>query len=262
MAELIKKEREFVIPGEEIIKSMDYLPGRNCYREGEFILSKKIGLVSVSGRVISVIALNGIYVPKVDDMVIGVVEDIQGTSGWIIDIKSPCRAFLPLSGVREFVDTSRTSLNKIYDIGDVLYANIHMVAQQSDSVHISMQDPRARKMRGGRVLSINPAKVPRIIGKQGSMISMIKDATGSRISIGQNGFMWFEGGNEELVLKAINMIDREAYTTGLTDRVAELLGRPKPERPQEGERRDDMPAAEEPYREEQFKEETSYDEAY
>jgi exosome complex component RRP4 len=233
MTELKKKEREFVAPGEEIVKSMDYLPGRNCYREGDSICSKKIGLVSVSGRVISVIPLNGPYSPKIGDMVIATVEDIQGTSGWLLDINAPYTAFLPLSGVREFIDTNRTSLNRVYSIGDVLYAKIHHVSHP-DTIHISMQDPRARTLRGGRIVKINPAKVPRIIGKQGSMISMIKDRTGSRISIGQNGFMWLEGGNEDLVMKAISLIDREAYMNGLTDKVSKLLGVPKaPERPAE-----------------------------
>lgn len=230
MTELKKKEREFVAPGEEIVKSMDYLPGRNCYREGDSIYSKRIGLVSVSGRVISVIPLNGPYSPKIGDMVIATVEDIQGTSGWLLDINAPYTAFLPLSGVREFIDTNRTSLNRVYSIGDVLYAKIHHVSHP-DTIHISMQDPRARKLRGGRIVRINPAKVPRIIGKQGSMISMIKDRTASRISIGQNGFMWLEGGNEDLVMEAIGLIDREAYMSGLTDKVAKLLGVTKPEKP-------------------------------
>jgi exosome complex RNA-binding protein Rrp4 len=44
MTELLKKEREFVIPGDEIVKSMEFLPGRNCFRDGDSIYSKKLGL--------------------------------------------------------------------------------------------------------------------------------------------------------------------------------------------------------------------------
>ena len=52
---------------------------------------------------ISVIPLSGVYVPKGGDMVIGKVQDIQ-SSGWVIDINSISDAYLPLSGVREFID--------------------------------------------------------------------------------------------------------------------------------------------------------------
>lgn len=260
MAELLKKEREFVAPGEEIVKSMDYLPGKNCFREGDSICSKRIGLVSVSGRVISTIPLNGPYLPKVGDMVIATVEDIQGTSGWLMDINAPYNAFLPLSGVREFIDTNRTRLSNVYSVGDVLYGKIHHVAPP-DTVHISMQDPRSRKLKGGRILSINPAKVPRLIGKQGSMISMIKNRTGSRISIGQNGFMWMEGGNEDMVLKAVGLVESEAYRNGLTDKVSRLLGEPgkKPEPKKEPaekkpEKKEPEPRKEAPKKEPEHKE--------
>ncbi|MEE9406034.1 MAG: exosome complex RNA-binding protein Rrp4 [Candidatus Aenigmarchaeota archaeon] len=245
MTELIKKEREFVVPGDEIVKSMDYLPGRNCFREGDAICARKIGLVSLSGRVISVIPLNGAYVPKVGDMVIATVEDIPGTRGWVMNINSPYRAFLPLSGVRDFIDTNRTSLDSVYRIGDVLYAKIHSISG-IDMIDISMQDPRARKLRGGRIIKINPSKVPRMIGKQGSMISMIKDRTASRISIGQNGYLWMEGGDEKKVMEAIDMIDREAYMNGLTDKVSKLLGEPKPAPRKEEPKAEEKPAEEKP----------------
>lgn len=217
-----KKEKEFVLPGDDIVKSIDYLPGRNCYREGESIIAKRIGIVSVNNRVVSVIPLNSVYIPKAGDMVIGEVEDVQ-TNGWILDIDSVGKAFLPLSGVREYVDPSKTKLTKIYGIGEVLYAKIYQV-NDMDSVHLSMQDIMCRKLRGGRIIRLNPAKVPRLIGRQGSMIKMIKDKTESRISIGQNGLVWIQGGKEDLVIKAVEMVEEEAYTDGLTNKISKLLG--------------------------------------
>ena len=108
MTNLLKKERQVVIPGDEIVKSMDFLPGKNCFREGQSLYAKKLGLVSLSNRVISVIPLNSVYMPKVGDMVIGKVEEIQ-SNGWLINIDSPYSAYLPLSGVKEFIDTPITS---------------------------------------------------------------------------------------------------------------------------------------------------------
>ena len=229
-AGLLKKEREFVIPGDKIVDTMDYLPGRNCFRSGDSVYAKKIGLVSISGRVVSVIPLNEAYIAKMGDMIIGEITEIQ-SNGWVVEIYSPVEGYMPLSGVREFIDTTKTNLSRYYDIGDVIYAKI--THANYNSVHLSMDDTRARKFRTGRIVNINPAKVPRLIGKQGSMISLIKGKTGCRISVGQNGLVWLEGENEELAIKVINVVEHESYTEGLTDRVSALLkkeiGKKKPE---------------------------------
>jgi exosome complex component RRP4 len=231
---LLKKEREFVIPGDRIVKSMDYLPGRNCFREGDSIYAKRLGIVSVNNRVISVIPLNTVYIPKFGDMVIGEVVDIQ-ENGWIVNIDSPCNAYLPLSGVREFIDTTKTRLSSVYAVGDLIYAKISQVTD-SDHVQLSMKDMMSRKFRGGRLVRINPAKVPRLIGKQGSMIKLIKDKTECRISVGQNGPVWLEGGKEDMAIKAIYLVEEESYIDGLTDKVSELLtGKPQEIKPKEEE---------------------------
>ncbi|MFQ5648266.1 MAG: KH domain-containing protein, partial [Candidatus Aenigmatarchaeota archaeon] len=159
-------------------------------------------------------------IPRVGDMVIAQVVDIQ-SNGWVLEIGAPHDAFMPLSGVREYIDTTKTALSSVYAMDDVLYAKVN--SAQGDSIHLSMQDPRARKLRGGRIVKINPAKVPRLIGKAGSMVSMIKNKTDCKINIGQNGLVWFEGGKEELVLKAIEMVEEKAYTDGLTDKISKLL---------------------------------------
>ncbi len=221
MAEL--KDRDFVVPGDEIIKSMDYVPGRNCFREGDSIFAKRLGLVSIENRVISVIPLSGVYIPRTGDMVIGEVEDIQ-SNGWVVNINSVCSTFLPLSGVREFIDTSKTDLSKVYNVGDMIYAKVFSI-NSLESIHISMQDTRSRKFRGGRIVKIGPAKVPRLIGKQGSMVNLVKEKTGCRINVGQNGIIWLEGEKEDLAIKAIKKIEEDSYINGLTDKISELLGK-------------------------------------
>ena len=227
MPGLLKQDREFVVPGEEIVNSMEYLPGRNSFREGNSIIARRIGIVSVDGRVISVIPFNMAYVPRSGDMVIGQVTDIQ-SNGWQVDIEGTYSAYLPLSGIREFIDTTRVSLSKIINAGDYIYAKVSVA--NNYSIHLSMQDPRTRRLRGGRIIRISPAKVPRLIGKEGSMITMIKNRTNCRISVGQNGFVWLEGEGMERAIKAINLIEAEAYKEGLTDRVAKLLGVESPKR--------------------------------
>ena len=89
-----------------------------------------------------------------------------------------------------------------------------------------MVGPGLRKIRGGKVIEINAYKVPRIIGKQGSMITMIKDATGCSIFAGQNGRIWIRGQTPEaemLATKAIEIVENESHIPGLTDRVKKFL---------------------------------------
>lgn len=221
MDELLKKERDFVVPGDEIVRSLDFVPGKHCFRNGDAIVAKRLGLVSVSGRIVSVIPLSGRYVPQVGDMVIGKVVEIQ-PNGWILDISAPYDAYLPLSGVREYIDTTKTTLGSIYGVGDYLYGNVHVAS--GTSIHISMQDTRARKLTSGQIVSMSPAKVPRLIGKQGSMIIMIKNKTNTQISVGQNGLVWVNGDQAEKVKEVIQFIEAQAHAIGLTDRVAKLLG--------------------------------------
>ena len=62
--------------------------------------------------------------------------------------------------------------------------------------------------------------------RNGSMIKMLKNLTGCNIFVTQNGRIWIRGDNikkERLLIDAINKINREAHTSGLTDRIEAYL---------------------------------------
>jgi exosome complex component RRP4 len=84
-----------------------------------------------------------------------------------------------------------------------------------------MDGPGLRKLDTGRIIRVNPNKVPRIIGKEGSMVSMIKAETNCRITVGQNGVIWVSGNpKEELIaVSMIRKIERESHISGLTERI-------------------------------------------
>jgi exosome complex component RRP4 len=194
-SELLVKERQLVIPGEILAKGLDFLPSSGCYRVNNEIKSKLLGLVKLKDRFIGIIPLAGVYIPKTGDGVVGLVEDMQ-TTIWIVDINSPYDAILPLGeAVGEYVDLNKTDISIYYDIGDLIYAKVLNVSK-SKQVQLTMNDYRARKLIGGRVLTITPSKVPRLIGKQGSMIELIKNKTKCQIIVGQNGVVWIKGERE------------------------------------------------------------------
>jgi exosome complex component RRP4 len=96
-------------------------------------------------------------------------------------------------------------------------------------VDVSMKGPGLRKLAGGRIIEVNTNKVPRIIGKQGSMIQMIKEATKCNITVGQNGLVWIDGDidGEIVAVDVIKKIEEEAHQSGLTDRIKEYLSKVK-----------------------------------
>ena len=221
-SEILVNERQLVIPGETLAMGLDFLPSTGSFREDSQIKSKILGLARIKDRFVSVIPLSGVYIPKVRDGVIGFVEDMQ-TTMWIVDINSPYTALLLLGeAVGEYVDLNKTDISIYYDIGDVIYSKVLSVSK-TKRVQLTMDDHRTRKLIGGRILRITPSKVPRVIGKAGSMIEMIKDKTKCQIIVGQNGIIWIKGEKEGLATKAILTIERESHITGLTDKISALL---------------------------------------
>jgi exosome complex component RRP4 len=221
-SELIVKDRQLVIPGEVLAKGLDFLPSSGTYRTDGEIKSKVLGLIKLKEKFITVVPLAGVYIPRPGDRIIGTIEDMQSTF-WIVDLNSPYDAILPLSeGVAEFVDLSKADISVYFDINDIIYAKVLNVSK-TKSVSLTMNDYRAKKLTGGRLLTITSSKVPRLIGKEGSMIELIKSKTECNIVIGQNGVVWLKGGKEGLAAEAVLMIEREYRTSGLTDKVAKLL---------------------------------------
>ena len=86
---------------------------------------------------------------------------------------------------------------------------------------------------GGTMISIGPYSIPRVIGRGGSMIKMLKTLTKCNIFVTQNGRIWIRGENlelERLLIETIEKIATEAHTIGLTDRIQEFLENEKKKR--------------------------------
>ncbi|MFH0928876.1 MAG: exosome complex RNA-binding protein Rrp4 [Candidatus Aenigmatarchaeota archaeon] len=221
-SEVLVKERQLVIPGDTLATGLDFLPSSGSFRSDNKIKSKILGLAKVKDRFVGAIPLSGVYNPKMGDGIIGFVFDMQ-TTIWIVDINSPYDAILPLGeAVGEYVDLNKTDISVYFDIGDIVYAKVLNVSK-SKRIQLTMNDHRARKLIGGRILRITPAKVPRVIGKSGSMIELIKDKTKCQIIVGQNGIIWIKGEKESLAAKTVLKIERESHVSGLTDKISQFL---------------------------------------
>ena len=223
MGNLKVKEKSIVVPGEEIAEGMDFLPGNGTYRDNEQIKAKLMGMLRVDNNILKVIPLSGVYMPKKGDKIIAKVTDIL-MAGWRFELNSPYEAMLPLKDASSDYIERGSDLKKYFDIDDYVFTEITGVSTQK-LVDITMKGPMFKKLRGGRIIKINTHKVPRVIGKQGSMIGLIKKYTGCNIIIGQNGLIWLNGEpeGESIAYKAIKLVEEKSHTSGLTDEVEKLL---------------------------------------
>lgn len=224
MSKLNVKEKDIGVPGEILAEGMDYLPAAGTYREGDKIIASQLGMISISGRLIKIIPLSGRYIPKSGDTVIGSITNMTFSS-WFVDVGYAYEAALSLKEASsEFIERG-ADLSRYYDFGDLVVAKIAKVTR-SMAIDLTMKGPGLRKLKGGRLVYVTPAKVPRVIGKQGSMINLIKEKTDCKISVGQNGWVWIQGEDtkkEMLATEAVMEIEKKAHLSGLTDEITKFL---------------------------------------
>lgn len=217
------QDKEIAVPGQELATGMNFLPGPGTYRDESTIRAQRLGMVSIEGKVIKLIALSGKYLPKMKDKVLGKVIDVL-LNGWRVEINSPYSAVLTLKDATSDFIQRGADLTQYYALGDHILCQIANVTSQK-LVDVSMKAPGLRKLRGGRIIEVSPHKVPRIIGKEGSMVGMITQTTKCDIAVGQNGLVWISGEpqGEVIAEQAIKLIEQEAHLSGLTSRIASWL---------------------------------------
>jgi len=214
--------REVVVPG-ELLAISSKKAGVGTYSEGGKIFASQLGIKTVRPDSISVVPLAGQYIPVTGDLVVGKIVDV-GASNWLVDINSPYPSPLHVNEVPWRVEFGET--RKFMTVGDIVLLMIVGV-DETKRIRVSMQEHGLRKLTGGMVMEVSPSKVPRVIGKNGSMIQMLKNMTNCRIYVGQNGRIWIDGELDSIVraVQAIKMIEDEAHSQGLTEKVKALLER-------------------------------------
>lgn len=221
---LFYEKKQLVAPG-DLLAEGDYVSGDSTYKENEKIYASRLGLVDYDGKRVHVVALKAFYIPVPGDTVIGKVVETT-PSGWVIDIKAPHPARLRASDVVErSFKPETTDLPSIFDVGDLIIANVVAYDRTRDP-QLTVREPGLGKIVRGQLVEVTPTKIPRIIGRQGSMVGMIKRETGCQLTIGQNGLILISGRSpeaERLAVMALRKIEKESHTSGLTDRVTEMI---------------------------------------
>jgi len=212
-------DRQLVLPGDDL--GTHVRGGFGTYKDGESVYAACLGIRSTRDGFVSVIPLSGKYIPKRGDFVVGKVAEMT-PSAWVIDLNSPYVA--PLPGSETPWDAQFGEASKYMTVGDTVLVEIRDI-NEIGRVSVTMMGPNLRKLEGGQTIDVDATKVPRLIGRGGSMIGLLKRLTRCHIIVGQNGRIWLDGTVEDvtIALAAIKKIERDAHKLGLTDAVAAFI---------------------------------------
>ena len=217
-------KRRYVIPG-EIVARGNVRADLNVVRVGDKIVATRVGMAEVGHDTARVVPLSGPYIARIDDLVVGKIVDYSAFA-WEADINSCFFGILPAASVfgRDY-SPAKDSLTDKLKVGDMIAARIIAFDRTRDPL-LSISGPGLGRIPKGHAVKISPAKVPRLIGKKGSMIKSIEVGTHCRMLIGQNGVVIIVGATEDAqkAATAVNLVEQEAHSADLTEKVQSMLG--------------------------------------
>jgi exosome complex component RRP4 len=197
--------KKIVVPGELVSEERKKV-GSHVFVENGKIYSDVLGLVYSDSQDASVVALHGKYVPQREDLIIGIV--VQETfGGYIVDINSFYYSFISKEFIRDRLQRGAIISAKILSVNEINEAELGQV----------------RVFYGGEIINISSVKIPRVIGKNASMMEALKAGTGANIMVGRNGRIWAKGGNTQLLAEAIKKIETESHLSNLTSKIESFL---------------------------------------
>ena len=243
--EKVSEVREIVTPG-TLIADPSFNAGRGAIKTDQGIISLFVGLKEIRGKYVNVVPLHGLYNPQIGDKVIGRIIDKTPVK-WLVDVNSKFLATLkPQDAVARSRDRDsrggprsygsfkpqRVDAIETFTIGDIVICKI-LSGDRLNEPEVTTLGQDLGKVTNGYIVNIPPPKIPRVIGKKGSMISLIKRHLNCKIFVAQNGRIWFRGKSAEydrLLLDVLHKIEEEAHTSGLTDRINYFITEEKKKR--------------------------------
>ena len=200
-----KNVKTIVVPGELVTDERKKLGSHTYLNQGR-IYSDCLGIARIEGDTATVVPLEGKYLAQPGDLVVGVLVS-EKFAGYTTDINHFYNAFVLKKEIQENLKP-----------GTIVSAKVYSVNEMNE---VELEQPRV--FYGGDLISVSPVKIPRVIGKNGSMLEVLKRGTGCSILVGRNGRIWLKGSNVALAIKAVEMIERQAHLDNLTEKVTAFL---------------------------------------
>jgi exosome complex component RRP4 len=199
------KKKRIVVPGDLLTDERKKI-GQHVFVENGKVYSDVLGINYPDSSVAYVVPLHGNYIPQRDDLVVGIVSK-ETVKGYMVDINSIYESYIPEDAARDRLKRGSIVSAKIGDVDELNEADLFDV----------------RVFYGGEIVSVSPTKIPRVIGKNGSMLNVLKSGTGCSLLAGRNGWVWVKDGDAALLKEALSLIEREAHLDNLTIKVEEFL---------------------------------------
>lgn len=191
-------------------------------------LSTVLGVFELRGEDdFRVAPLEGRYIPQEGDLVIGIVEEINPTYVYL-DIKAPYKGVLQAHEILgRPLNPSRDVLSEYVSIGDVYLARVERFDLFRDPLLTIRKERGLGRVEEGVLIEVNPTRVPRIIGKKSSMLDLLATETKCDFIVASNGRILIKKcptpDHEEILIRAIRIIEAQPYVKGLTDRIREYI---------------------------------------
>ncbi|MER3601171.1 MAG: RNA-binding protein [Nitrososphaerota archaeon] len=210
--------RKLVLPG-DVVSARQRRAGQYLLLEGGRLIATRLGFLERRGDTYVVLPIKGPYIPRVGDRVVGKVIDVS-PFGWELDINAPRPAFLPL---REAWHDRRQEFS--LNLGDLVYAKV-MAHDRTRDPQLTLRGRGMGKIKEGELLRVNPMSMPRLIGRRGSLMDLIRKATGTDIKAGQNGLIVISGPPDGVLraMRILKALELDIYSTDLVGRTKEMLG--------------------------------------
>ncbi|MCL4383100.1 MAG: hypothetical protein M1168_00740 [Candidatus Marsarchaeota archaeon] len=193
---------EILIPG-------DLIEDKELLKNNRFYISENnkhyCTLVSLYNN--RLIPLEGYWYPNIDETVVGIIKEVRNNV-FEVDLSHFLRAII--------INDFRNKLH--FNVGDVIEAKVKAIENKKTIILIY-----PRLLRDGMLIQTKPVKIPRIIGKNNTMINQISSFTKTSIIVGFNGLIYIKGANSSMAISTILRVEKEAHTKGLTENIKQIL---------------------------------------
>jgi len=178
-----------VIPGDTIEISGDFTAGSGIIKIENRLIAPQLGHVKTNNGTCYLQPCNSAFMPRSGDLVIGHVTSMRSNL-WMFDICGPFEALLPMS--LSPWNTQFGDLEEHMVVGDYALLRVQEVDSQHGVV-CTMKGIGLRKISTGIVEYIGSNSIKYFIGTEGKNLQKIKEVTGCRITVADNGRIWVEG---------------------------------------------------------------------
>ncbi|UVC49842.1 hypothetical protein MACK_003456 [Theileria orientalis] len=183
-------DSNLVLPGDVVSSDASYLlQGHGTHVTRNELKASYSGLVKHVNQLVYVEPFSGKYMGQIGDIVIGIVESIQGNK-WFIDVNSVERAHLSILQVnteelanRRKIDEDVYEMSNLFRVKDIISSEIQRISP-SGTIILQTRTSKYGKLDNGILVVVRPNLVMR-------QVKHIYDMEcGVRVIMGCNGYIW------------------------------------------------------------------------